>query len=229
MEREIESVWPAVLEERLVELTSPEAFIREYVARHGSVTRAKPKQLSDLLGYLQGQHLRPLIRLWGAFDDAFRTEAEELTQVALQGGWDQERYVSAVKALADRFGAQGFKSQYAATWYQTYVTSFGYNQAQIEMLRETPAGRLFPYLRFRTQRDERVRPYHRSLEGLVMASTSPLWAQFTPPLDWNCRCWLQKISWRDSRMLGLVGVLPVGEPNAAVFLAEGGAQIELPV
>lgn len=43
-------------------------------------------------------------------------------------------------------------------------------------------------LRFSTVKDNRVRPEHRSLEGLSAPVDDPIWDTYYPPLDWACRC-----------------------------------------
>ncbi len=47
---------------------------------------------------------------------------------------------------------------------------------------------LFPYLRYSAIRDERTRPSHLALDGIVLRRDDPFWASFTPPWDWGCRC-----------------------------------------
>ena len=189
--------------------------------------RTSAKPIEALRDYLRGAHLPNHIKLWAKLDQSFIAAAEEITAKAVAEGWEREVYVDAIRSLADTYGAQGFRSAYARTWYETYVQSFGYNQAQLEMLRETPAGRLFPYLRFRTRLDDRVRPSHRRLEGITMVSTAPIWAVLRPPLDWRCRCWLQKVNWQEVRSLQLAGVIPQGDVAIQEFFAGGGSSLEV--
>lgn len=43
-------------------------------------------------------------------------------------------------------------------------------------------------LRYRTQKDERVRPEHAALDGVTLPPSDPFWEEFYPPNGWNCRC-----------------------------------------
>jgi SPP1 gp7 family putative phage head morphogenesis protein len=46
----------------------------------------------------------------------------------------------------------------------------------------------FPYLQYRTVRDNRVREEHAALEGIILSIDSPVWDMIYPPNGWNCRC-----------------------------------------
>lgn len=51
---------------------------------------------------------------------------------------------------------------------------------------------IFPNLKFRTMDDEDVRQSHAALDGMIYPVDDPVWDIFSPPLDWNCRCWLEQ-------------------------------------
>jgi SPP1 gp7 family putative phage head morphogenesis protein len=46
----------------------------------------------------------------------------------------------------------------------------------------------FPYLRYITAGDQRVRPSHADLDGIVKHIDDPFWDQYMPPNGFNCRC-----------------------------------------
>jgi hypothetical protein len=52
---------------------------------------------------------------------------------------------------------------------------------------------IYPYLRYVTAGDERVRETHRQLEGTTLPVDSPFWQQYYPPNGWNCRCTVKKL------------------------------------
>lgn len=52
---------------------------------------------------------------------------------------------------------------------------------------------LFPYLKYETVGDERVRDEHRSLEGMTLSVDSGFWDRYYPPNGWNCRCSVKQI------------------------------------
>lgn len=47
---------------------------------------------------------------------------------------------------------------------------------------------IFPLLQYRTVRDGRVRPSHKSLHGLTAKVGDPVWRRIYPPNSWGCRC-----------------------------------------
>ncbi|MCO5230156.1 MAG: DUF935 family protein [Chitinophagales bacterium] len=47
---------------------------------------------------------------------------------------------------------------------------------------------LFPNLEFRTVGDDRVRPAHKKLDGIIKPIDDEFWSTHYPPLDWRCRC-----------------------------------------
>lgn len=47
---------------------------------------------------------------------------------------------------------------------------------------------LFPYLRYDTASDARVRPEHAKLNGIILPTNSAFWQIAYPPNGWNCRC-----------------------------------------
>ena len=51
---------------------------------------------------------------------------------------------------------------------------------------------LFPNLEYRTVNDERVRPEHAVLSGVVKPITDDFWRTFYPPNGWRCRCYVSQ-------------------------------------
>lgn len=48
----------------------------------------------------------------------------------------------------------------------------------------------YPNLRYKTQGDDRVRPEHEELDGIVAPIDSDFWAKYYPPNGWRCRCYV---------------------------------------
>jgi len=46
----------------------------------------------------------------------------------------------------------------------------------------------YPNLKYVTAADDRVRPYHRKLDGAVYHIDHPFWLTHYPPNGWRCRC-----------------------------------------
>lgn len=84
------------------------------------------------------------------------------------------------------------------------------NWDRIERLKKT-----YPYLRYNTRRDLRVRPLHRLWEGIVLPVDHPFWDTHYPPNGWRCRCDVLQLSANDLKALGLEvtpdSALPTGQ------------------
>lgn len=187
------------LVEEFTDFVSPQGF-----------SRTDEIPLDRLRSYLVREKLPALIRLQGEQLDSFAQAAERITEKATLAGWDRAKYVDTIERLASLYGADGFRSYYADVWYNTYVVNAAYNEAQLEILLNSRAGSLFPFVRLETKEDERVRDSHAKIHGLTARATWSGWARFTPPLDWNCRCKLRKINWQQARALGFFQRIPEG-------------------
>jgi len=67
-----------------------------------------------------------------------------------------------------------------------------YQATQYEVLQEVVAD--FPYWKYQTVGDERVRDSHAALDGLVLPANHPFWTRHYPPWDWGCRCQVVAVS-----------------------------------
>lgn len=57
---------------------------------------------------------------------------------------------------------------------------------------------VFPYWRYQTAQDDRVRDSHAALEGVVLPANDPFWQTHFPPWDFNCRCTVVPLSEADA-------------------------------
>jgi len=53
---------------------------------------------------------------------------------------------------------------------------------------------IYPLLRFVAVQDSNTRDEHRALHGIVQPVESPFWKSYMPPLDWNCRCMVERVT-----------------------------------
>ncbi|MFW6162909.1 MAG: phage minor head protein [Planctomycetota bacterium] len=60
-----------------------------------------------------------------------------------------------------------------------------------------------PYGQYVTAGDERVRPEHAALDGVVKPLSDPFWSRHTPPWDYNCRCTWVTVSPDEMEVEGL--------------------------
>jgi len=69
------------------------------------------------------------------------------------------------------------------------------------------AKRSFPYVRYITLGDDKVRPAHRAWHGVTLPVGDAFWNTHNPPNGWRCRCRVVSVSQREYD----AGVTPTGE------------------
>ena len=115
-----------------------------------------------------------------SWDEAKREIASEMSPYT--GGDDK-----AAKARADfMLRTHGFQAYAVAR-----------HQQQMSVARD------FPYWKYETVGDSRVRPGHAALDGKVLRADDPWWKTHYPPWDWGCRCIVVAIDEDDVEELGL--------------------------
>lgn len=67
--------------------------------------------------------------------------------------------------------------------------------------------RLFPYLRYVTLADEKVRDSHRQWHNLVLPVDDPFWQTHMPQNAYRCRCYVRQVSAREYER----GTTPTGQ------------------
>lgn len=81
--------------------------------------------------------------------------------------------------------------------FQAYAVSR--HQEQMSTVKD------FPYWRYETVGDSRVRPGHAALDGKVLRADDPWWKTHYPPWDWGCRCIVIALDEEDAEMFGISG------------------------
>lgn len=84
--------------------------------------------------------------------------------------------------------AQSITQEHREVWLKTEYNFAVASSQMASKWREFEQKGAGGILRFRTVRDNRVRPGHRKLEGMSAPVDDPIWDWAYPPLDWQCRC-----------------------------------------
>lgn len=137
-------------------------------------------QFSAAKTLTQVQKLNEIWRGSTSFDD-FRKKAEEVTGV--------------------------FNKSWLQTEYQTAYLTAESSAAFHRLASQTD---IFPYWEYRTVGDGKVRPEHKSLNGLILPANDPRWRKIWPPNGWKCRCYIVP------RMASEVDTSKIAENRSAV-------------
>ena len=85
------------------------------------------------------------------------------------------------------------------TIYQTNMSQAYEAGRQAVMWDDNP---LFPYVQYSAILDNRTRPQHRALHGVVMRKNDPAWAAIAPKNGYNCRCTVIELMQADVDAVG---------------------------
>ena len=79
--------------------------------------------------------------------------------------------------------------RYNIDWLKTeQQASFRQSQSADDWKEVNKDKELFPYLRYSTVNDARVREDHKEQDGIIKRVDDPFWNTWFPPNGWNCRC-----------------------------------------
>lgn len=154
----------------------------------------------DLLNAVRGAFKRTLNNAdtsyaYGLRDDAFIT-ALEMNLFHFSAG----KTLAEIQALNEAFRASKDYADFSRrageicgtfnkTWQKTeYETAVLTAESASNYHRLKSKARIFPYWKYVTAGDEKVREDHRLLDGVILPQNHRLWNRIFPPNGWKCRC-----------------------------------------
>jgi len=119
----------------------------------------------------------------------FQEFRKELKPVLQKKGWWGEQIIVDSQGVAEKVqlgSTYRLKTIYSVNMQTAYQT--GRYKTQIENKENRP------YWQYVAVLDERTRPEHAELDGLVFPCDDPFWDTFYPPNGWRCRCRVRALS-----------------------------------
>ncbi len=108
-------------------------------------------------------------------------EVQELNRLFRESKSYHEFYKKA-EQVVDKFNK---------TWQKTeYETAILISEAHDNYYRLIAKTKLFPYWEYKTAGDDKVRPEHEALDGVILPANDPRWKKIFPPNGWKCRCYV---------------------------------------
>ena len=121
-----------------------------------------------------------------------------------------------VKAQVVEKLEEGGFSQAAADYRATLLLRHhgfaAYAQENYRELREMQD--VFPYWKYQSMGDEKVRSSHAALDGLILPADDPFWKDHFPPWEWNCRCMVVGVTEEEYGSAKTVGSFDATDPDA---------------
>lgn len=153
--------------------------IRAFLARR-IITPEQFRELSDLA------RTRAFTATQLASMNLIERAQRMLRQTLEQGGTLRE-FATAMSAGEIDMGVQPSSPWYLETVYRTNVQA-AYGAGRYRQITSTDVRSVFPFVEYRTTRDNRVRQSHAALDLAVFSQDDPNWPQYAPPNGFNCRC-----------------------------------------
>jgi len=123
---------------------------------------------------------------------------ESVAKLGEGGNWDKLR-----NQIADELGGDSAATQQHA---ETVLRTNGFQAFASARYRKQQATKdVFPYLKYVTMDDGKVRDTHAKLDGVILPADDPFWKDHYPPWDYNCRCMVIQLTKRDAEEEVAVG------------------------
>ena len=110
-------------------------------------------------------------------------QMKDITQLLVDGAGKLRTYRDF------KFEAGKINEEYVGPWLQAeYNNAVAASQMGAKWQTIWKDKKALPYLRYDTVGDNRVRPDHQQMEGIIRRVDDPFWKTHFPPNGWNCRC-----------------------------------------
>ena len=132
--------------------------------------------------------------------DALQRIRDAVAKLPEGASWDEAK--KEIAAEISPFVGGDMKAARAKAEMQLRIHGFqAYAVARHQEQMETLD--VFPYWKYVTVGDSRVRPAHAALDGKVLRADDPWWKTHYPPWDWGCRCIVHALDEEDALDIGV--------------------------
>lgn len=148
-----------------------------------------------------------LLRQQDTFDQVFAVRLRKVAEDVVRLGLSVAEYQRRVRRLVEAFDlARGA----ARSWFEGLIRQ-PYGRGKDTILQTPEAAEIAPWREMVTMDDDRVRPNHWALHGLVAPAAWLMWDQrYAEPLGYGCRCQTPPVTRARGAELGFVGDFPRG-------------------
>ena len=158
--------------------------------------------------------------------DALQRIRDAVAKLPEGASWDEAR--KEIAAEISPFVGGDMKAARARAEFQLRTHGFqAYAVARHQQQMEDID--VFPYWKYETVGDSRVRPGHAALDGKILRADDPWWKTHYPPWDWGCRCIVIELTELDAKKQGITphGQMPTPERSGSFQFDPTNAAIDL--
>ena len=132
--------------------------------------------------------------------DAVKKIRDAVAKLPAGASWDEAK--KEIAAEMSTYTGGDMKAARARAEHTLRIQGFqAYAVARHQQQMETAD--IFPYWKYVTVGDNRVRPGHAALDGKVLKASDPWWKTHYPPWDWGCRCIVESLDEEDAEEIGI--------------------------
>lgn len=131
----------------------------------------------------------------GAVQDDLLKDLREAIETALEEGKSIQKFRDEFVDIVKRYGWE-YKGEFGwrtGVIFNTNMT-VAYTAGRYKQATDPTILKAFPYWRYRTMDDARVRKEHAKWNNVILRSDDPWWSTHYPPNGWGCRCEVQSLS-----------------------------------
>jgi SPP1 gp7 family putative phage head morphogenesis protein len=145
----------------------------------------------DLYGTM---HARAFV-VAGAMKMELLDDLREAVEKALTEGISIDSFRESFAMIVKKHGWEyhGTEAWRSSLIYNTNC-DVAYNAGRYKQMTESTELKAFPFWRYRSMDDAKVRPMHQSWNNIVLKSDDAWWGTHYPPNGWGCRCYVQNLS-----------------------------------
>jgi SPP1 gp7 family putative phage head morphogenesis protein len=130
-------------------------------------------------------------------DLTITTRVQEIIAKAMRDGATVPEGEALVQAAGD------FTRAYSETVYRTN-TATAYSAGRFRQVFDPDVQEVIGAFAFDAVMDADTRPNHAAADGLIAATTDPIWETFAVPIGYNCRCSLRMVDRYELEERGLI-------------------------
>jgi SPP1 gp7 family putative phage head morphogenesis protein len=152
----------------------------------------------------------------------------ETMKASLQAAMEKGETINGwLGGLEETLGNAGLGGAAENSWHMRLVARqnlyTAYSAGRWQQMRKVRQAR--PYLQYVTVGDDRVRPEHAALDGVIKRADDPWWRKYYPPNGWGCRCLAVSLSEDELQAEGLkvTSDEEIAETYAGLVPSSGGA------